>query len=100
MLHTRRLVGYTIGIASGATALLFAYAAHDDLVRYASLGSLERGRFWFAIGIIVVATMLSLLSFLSKIATEPSSSLTRFTIGSLVVALVCGGVIFYRSMPP
>jgi hypothetical protein len=94
------MLGSAIGIASTFTALAFAYAVYDDAVRYSSLGSMERGRFWFAIGITGVAAALSLFAFIARIHAEPVSPLARATIGSLITALVCGGAVFFKSMPP
>ena len=99
MPYIRRFVGLALGVFAGVVAVVFAYSVRHEFVRYSALDEVGRGRFWFAIGIIGIAAILSILTFVFRLPTQPASWLTRYTIGSLIASLVCAGIIYY-GMPP
>ena len=100
MLIAREMLGTAIFLIAGAIAVAFGMLAYQDGQTYQLLGSIQRQRMWFAIGICCIATTLSVLAFVFRVQRPHYTPLARAAIGSLVVVLGSGVYIFLRSGPP
>ena len=95
----RELIGLIVSLISGSIAIGLGIMTGRDVLNYAALENAQRGKVWFAIGIIGIATTLSAACFLFRRERAALSSGTKLAIAGFVVCLVSGSIIFL-SMPP